>query len=171
VSAATLAVLLLADGRLPSGGHAHSGGMEAAIVDGRVGDLASLEAFLVGRLVTTGLMEASMAAATAWSLAGTSEPNDLIPELAAGITMAATADLAVHHALTTPAQAAVRLLGLDPFAVAALTADLAPLAAGVAAQAVELATGPLHDLPGPTGPVLEIAAVEHALRDGRMFAT
>ena len=55
--------LLLADGRLPSGGHAHSGGLEAAIGAGRVTDLPSLEAFLRGRLATTGLVSAAFAAA------------------------------------------------------------------------------------------------------------
>ena len=33
-------LLLLADGRFPSGGHAHSGGLEAAVVRERVRDLA-----------------------------------------------------------------------------------------------------------------------------------
>jgi urease accessory protein len=57
-------VLLLADGRFPAGGHAHSGGLEAAVVRGRVHDLASLRAFLLGRLVTAGLVGAAFAAAT-----------------------------------------------------------------------------------------------------------
>jgi len=38
----TPALLLLADSRLPAGGHAHSGGMEAATVAGLVGDEHSL---------------------------------------------------------------------------------------------------------------------------------
>ncbi|MDP9074601.1 MAG: urease accessory protein, partial [Actinomycetota bacterium] len=45
-----IAALLLADGRFPGGGHAHSGGLEAAVADGSVADLAGLEAFLIGRL-------------------------------------------------------------------------------------------------------------------------
>lgn len=57
-------LLLLADGRLPAGGHAHSGGLEAAVASGRVHDLASLEAFLRGRLATSGLVAAAFAAAT-----------------------------------------------------------------------------------------------------------
>jgi urease accessory protein len=57
------ALLLLADGRFPGGGHAHSGGLEPAVADGSVRDLASLESFLVGRLVTTGEVEAWLAAA------------------------------------------------------------------------------------------------------------
>jgi urease accessory protein len=57
------ALLLLADGRFPGGGHAHSGGLEPAVADGSVHDLASLESFLAGRLVTTGEVEAWLAAA------------------------------------------------------------------------------------------------------------
>jgi urease accessory protein len=60
---ALTALLLLADGRFPGGGHAHSGGLEPAVADGSVHDLASLESFLAGRLVTTGEVEAWLAAA------------------------------------------------------------------------------------------------------------
>jgi len=214
------ALLLLADGRLPSGGHAHSGGVEAAVVDGRITDLGSLEAFLVARLRTVGLTEAAVAAATTHRagehlaeldaeadartvaeplraasrrlgrqlarVAGRCWPHPVfvaLPDdahqpvvlgacgIATGLVVEEVADLAVHHALTTPAQAAVRLLGLDPFAVAALVADLAPVAAGVAAVAVASAEGPIEDLPAPSGPRFEIAAVEHAGRDARLFAT
>ena len=58
-------LLLLADGRWPSGGHAHSGGLEAAVADGAVYDAATLESFVLGRLVTTGAVDAWFAAA-AW---------------------------------------------------------------------------------------------------------
>jgi urease accessory protein len=57
---------LLADGRFPGGGHAHSGGLEAAIADGsvdRARPLPGLEAFLVGRLTTGGATDAWLAAA------------------------------------------------------------------------------------------------------------
>lgn len=57
------ALLLLADGRFPAGGHAHSGGLEIAAADGAVHDLATLAAFLRGRLHTTGLVQAALAAA------------------------------------------------------------------------------------------------------------
>ncbi|MCG5468163.1 urease accessory protein UreF [Micromonospora sp. LAH09] len=56
-------LLLVADGRFPAGAHAHSGGLEAAVAAGRVTDLASLEAFLAGRLATAGLVGAAFAAA------------------------------------------------------------------------------------------------------------
>jgi urease accessory protein len=59
------ALLLLADGRFPAGGHAHSGGVEAAIAHTAVHDIDSLEAFCRGRLHTTGLTTAGLAAAAA----------------------------------------------------------------------------------------------------------
>ncbi|GAB3175569.1 urease accessory protein UreF [Streptomyces incanus] len=59
------ALLILADGRFPAGGHAHSGGMEAAVASGGVHDIASLETFCRGRLHTAGLTAAGLAAAAA----------------------------------------------------------------------------------------------------------
>ncbi|MEU5366856.1 urease accessory UreF family protein [Streptomyces sp. NPDC005925] len=59
------ALLVLADGRFPAGGHAHSGGMEAAVASHSVYDTASLEAFCRGRLHTAGLTAAGLAAAAA----------------------------------------------------------------------------------------------------------
>ncbi|MFI8306328.1 urease accessory protein UreF [Streptomyces sp. NPDC085927] len=58
-------LLILADGRFPAGGHAHSGGMEAAVASGGVHDTASLETFCRGRLHTAGLTAAGLAAAAA----------------------------------------------------------------------------------------------------------
>lgn len=59
------ALLVLADGRFPAGGHAHSGGAEAAVRAGRITDAASLEAFCRGRLHTSGVVAACVAAASA----------------------------------------------------------------------------------------------------------
>lgn len=56
-------ILLLADSRLPAGGHAHSGGLEAAAAAGRVTGLDGLAGFLRGRLATAGLVSAGLAAA------------------------------------------------------------------------------------------------------------
>jgi urease accessory protein len=61
-------LLLLADGRLPIGGHVHSGGVEEAVNDGRVASLDDLHRYLVGRLWTTGAVDAALAVA-AWDLA------------------------------------------------------------------------------------------------------
>ncbi|EKE43144.1 Urease accessory protein UreF [Oceaniovalibus guishaninsula JLT2003] len=57
------ALLLLADGRLPAGSYAHSGGLEPAVASGRVVDMAGLERFLIGRAETAGLIVAAFAAA------------------------------------------------------------------------------------------------------------
>lgn len=231
--AGVFALLLLADGRFPAGGHAHSGGVEAAVADGRVHDEASLETYVRGRLRTSGLVDAAMAAATVLRLADAVHPDDVaavVRELdaettarlaapplrdasrrlgrqlvrvasrcwphpvlvavvdtfpdglhlapafgavgvAAGLDAAAVARLVVHHAVTTPAQAAVRLLGLDPFAVAAATARAAGDGEDVVRQALAVADGPLADLPARVDPLVEIAAVEHQAWDIRMFAT
>ncbi|MEU1267855.1 urease accessory UreF family protein [Streptomyces sp. NPDC005799] len=63
------ALLVLADGRFPAGGHAHSGGAEAAVKAGRVTGAASLEDFCRGRLHTAGLVAAALAAAAVLGVA------------------------------------------------------------------------------------------------------
>jgi len=55
--------LLLADGRTPSGGYAHSGGLEAAIADGL--GAAEVPTFIGARLRTVGRCQAALAAAGA----------------------------------------------------------------------------------------------------------
>jgi urease accessory protein len=57
------ALLVLADGRFPAGGHAHSGGAEAAVKAGRITCAADLEDFCRGRLHTAGLVAGALAAA------------------------------------------------------------------------------------------------------------
>ncbi|MEV0373844.1 urease accessory UreF family protein [Streptomyces sp. NPDC050636] len=59
------ALFVLADGRFPAGGHAHSGGAEPAVAAGRIKDADSLEDFCRGRLHTVGLVAAALAAAAA----------------------------------------------------------------------------------------------------------
>ncbi|WP_413756147.1 urease accessory protein UreF [Streptomyces sp. MMBL 11-3] len=59
------ALLVLADGRFPAGGHAHSGGAEEAVKAGRITGAADLEEFCRGRLHTAALVSASLAAAAA----------------------------------------------------------------------------------------------------------
>ncbi|MFH9012256.1 urease accessory protein UreF [Streptomyces sp. NPDC017943] len=66
MSRATL--LIVADGRFPAGGHAHSGGAEAAVGAGRITGAASLGEFCRGRLHTAGLTAAGLAAAAALGL-------------------------------------------------------------------------------------------------------
>ncbi|PWJ04033.1 urease accessory protein UreF [Streptomyces sp. NWU49] len=67
------ALLVLADGRFPAGGHAHSGGAEAAVKAGRITDAVSLEQFCRGRLHTSGAVAASLAAAAALGV----DPHEL----------------------------------------------------------------------------------------------
>lgn len=62
------ALLVLADGRFPAGGHAHSGGAEPAVAAGGIKDAATLADFCRGRLHTAGLVVAGLAAAAAAGL-------------------------------------------------------------------------------------------------------
>ena len=70
------ALLLLADGRFPAGGYAHSGGLAPAIEMGLIADLDGLEAFLHGRASTVGVVTAAFAAAACEAVA-TGEPDRL----------------------------------------------------------------------------------------------
>ncbi|MDH4076273.1 MAG: urease accessory protein UreF [Acidimicrobiia bacterium] len=229
------ALLLLADGRFPAGGHVHSGGAEAALVDGRLDGPRALAAYAVGRLHTTGLVDAALTAAAVLRLAVDCDPRGCGPgrtlrlldaEADARLTMAPlressrrlgrqliraatgcwpgpaveaaaavhpagphqmvalgavahaagigaldAARLSLHHTLTTPLQAALRLGGLDPYAVAGLAASLAPVVDQVATEAALAGEGPVDELPCLVGPLTEIAAVEHVARRDRLFAT
>jgi urease accessory protein len=216
----SLAALLLADGRFPSGGHAHSGGLEEAVTAGRVVDLASLRAFVSGRLATAGRVAAGVAAvacggrwpaavldaeadarmaspalraasrrqgrqllrsaAHAWPVRSAIEsPHHAVAvgvvSAAAGLGPVDAARWAAYDAVMTPATAAVRLLGLDPFLVSAMVAALAPAIDEVAAEASAFAGGDgaasLDDLPCPAAPLLDLGAEFHALREVRLFAS
>ncbi|MBE1877274.1 urease accessory protein [Myceligenerans sp. TRM 65318] len=59
--------MLLADARLPSGGHAHSASLEPALLGGM--PVAAVPAWLVGRATTASLVEAGTAVVTARVLA------------------------------------------------------------------------------------------------------
>src|SRR5215218_9306852 len=58
-----LPLFLLADSRLPSGGHGHSGGVEALVDRGLVRSVDDLALFLDGRIRTGGRVVAAAAAA------------------------------------------------------------------------------------------------------------
>lgn len=231
MTSAVANLLLLADGRFPVGGHAHSGGIEAAMLDGRVATVDDVEAFTIGRLHTTGLVEAALTVATVARLrAAGADPAAVMAELdaevevrtpspplraasrrlgrqlvrvagpcwpdplvvvagsvhpdgphqavalgavavVAGLGDRDTAVLALHHAATLPLQAAVKIAGLDPFALAAVTAQLGPTIEELADRAVESAARPLGDLPCASAPLIEIAAAAHDHVTSRLFAT
>lgn len=222
----SLAILLqLADGRLPTGGHAHSGGIEEAVAGGRVCSIDDLGAYLHGRLSTVGRVDAALAVA-AWhrspdgaAVDGEATARCPSPALraasraqgrglvragrrmwpgstldavsrelpdgpmwpvavglvgaAAGLEAVEVGLLAAHAAVTSPAWAAVRLLGSDPFAVVALLARLAPAIGDVAHEAAGSTEpdSPLVSLPALSGPLTEIGAEAHGTWEVRLFAS
>jgi urease accessory protein len=222
MSLATL--LVLADGRLPAGGHAHSGGLEAAVASGRVRDLAGVAGFLRGRLATGGLVAAAFTAAACaharhdepaggWSIAELDLGMDartpspalgrasraqgrallraaramwVVPAVgrephhpvalgvvaaAAGLDPLGAATAAAHGTVTGAASAAVRLLGLDPYAAHGLIAALAPECDRIAADAVGRVADPVDARPAAGAPLLDIGAEHHASWEVRLFAS
>ncbi|GAB3418170.1 urease accessory protein UreF [Flindersiella endophytica] len=220
MSLATL--LLLADGRFPSGGHAHSGGLESAVQAGRVHDIPSLEGFLLGRLHTSGMVGAALAAAVcagadpaaadvaadvrtpapplrqvsrsqgrALIRAGRAIwPSPRLDELAAarpdgphqpvafgllaavaGVPPDQAALASAHGSISGPASAAIRMLGLDPYAVHAVLARLGSACEQVAREAATAAGKPLRELPMASAPLLDISAADHATWEVRLFAS
>ena len=90
---------------------------------------------------------------------------------AAGLTPDDAAQAAAYRAVSGPATAAQRLLALDPLAVAALTAHLAPEIDAVA-QGQSGHFGPSGTrLPSATDPLLDLLAEAHAARKDRFFAS
>ncbi|MEU8273453.1 urease accessory protein UreF [Microbispora bryophytorum] len=101
------ALLLLADSRLPAGGHAHSGGVEEAVRRGAVTGAGDLARFLRGRLATAGLVTAALAAA-ACELAEAPPPGDT----ADGVSLWRRLDAEADARTASPAQReAARLQG------------------------------------------------------------
>ncbi|GAA0254366.1 urease accessory protein UreF [Cryptosporangium japonicum] len=90
---------------------------------------------------------------------------------AAGGTPPEAASLAVAAAISGPASAAVRLLGLDPLALTAAHAALAPMADAVVADATRYADQPSDALPAPSAPLLDLLAQAHARSEVRLFAS
>jgi len=89
---------------------------------------------------------------------------------AAGVEPGGAALACAHGAVAAPAWAAVRLLGLDPLAVAAVLAGLAPELDAVA----RLVAGVGRDwtaLPAASAPLIDIGAERHAAWEVRLFAS
>lgn len=79
-----------------------------------------------------------------------------------------------YLAVSGPASAAVRLLGLDPFAVNAVVARLSGVLHEVCAEAAASAGADPADLPAPASPALDLFAEEHARHhqeEVRLFAS
>lgn len=243
------AILLLADSRLPTGAHAHSGGLEMAVHNGQIRDIHDLELFLAARVRTTALVQASFAAAAVLLCDRDVPPSEDVPDRASPHperpnwpdwqawdhalsartpsaalrtaskaqgaallrtatriwhTMALTelrtlgrphqplvlgaataaadgtpldaAALAVHHLIAGACSAAVRLLGLDPLAVAATQVALTPQANETAATATTAATRAVAvDDPAllpATGTIFpELLAAQHFQSDSTLFAS
>lgn len=222
-----VALLALADSRLPAGGHAHSAGAEQLVTDARVRDEASLGTLLRRRLLTGGTVAAALAAAACASparaalddlddeadartpspaartasrsqgralvrVAGTAWPDPAwaaLPRaphhpLALGVAASVVggspreaALLAAYLAVTAPATAAQRLLGLDPVTVAAVVAALGPLQEQVADDAAASAgqraggLGAGRDLPADADPLTDLAQTRHTTREDKLFAS
>ncbi|GAA3585974.1 urease accessory UreF family protein [Amycolatopsis ultiminotia] len=91
-----------------------------------------------------------------------------------GGTSSEAAMAVAYLAISGPASAAVRLLGLDPFAVNAVLARLAEPLREVCAEAAESAGADPADLPAPASPALDLFAEEHARHhqeEVRLFAS
>ena len=86
-----------------------------------------------------------------------------MPELAARA--------AALGACTGPASAAVRLLGLDPFAVQAMLARLPPEVDMCATAAARMGGRPLSALPAAGAPALDLLADYHLTAEVRLFAS
>lgn len=136
---AELGALLLADGRLPTGGHAHSGGLEPALAAGLAPD--QVPAYLTARLRSIGLVEAA-GAVLSLRFAGT-DPARLPEVHDALLARAPSAPLRAASGLLGRglARLAARLWPEHPAVVALGELDgapLRPLAMGVVATAVGL---------------------------------
>ncbi|WP_156723651.1 urease accessory protein UreF [Streptomyces apocyni] len=130
------ALLVLADGRFPAGGHAHSGGAEAAVAAGRVTDAASLADFCRGRLHTTGLTAAALAAAAALGV----DPLELDAAADARTPSAAlrTAARKLGRQLMRAARATWPSAELDALAAARPRGAHQPVVLGLTARAAAL---------------------------------
>lgn len=260
------AALLLADARFPAGGHAHSGGAEPAAATGALTDFPSLELFLRGRLRTSGVTAAGLAAAAcetatmeareimaagvgamagtggaprwtlldaeadarmpspaqrtasrqqgrallravraawpqpaaphrqpaapheqpaphgqpapheqqepAWAALGRAPHHPIVLGAAAasaGCSPRQAAHIAAYHSISGPASAAVRLLGLDPIAVSAVVARIAPEIDRIVPEIGATGTADGQDLPFPSAPNLDLLAESHATTEVRLF--
>jgi urease accessory protein len=156
-----LTLLLLADSRLPSGGHGHSGGVEAIVDRGLLRTVDDLALFLAGRVRTGGrVVAAAAAAACALAGAGDGASTTATPDWARWDTAvsARTPSAALREASRAQGAALLRTvtLAFPAPAVAALRAlprvhhplVLGAAAAAAGADPAQAAALALHHLVG-----------------------
>jgi urease accessory protein len=127
----------------------------------------------LSRLLRSVIPEADLA--TAFSRCAGPAPHQPLV-LGAGVARAGgdpelAARAAALGACAGPASAAVRLLGLDPFAVQAMLARLAPEIDQIAAAAAAAAAMPPASLPADGAPALDLLADYHRTAEVRLFAS
>jgi urease accessory protein len=164
------ALLLLADGRLPAGGHAHSGGLEAAAALEGVRDPTTLESFLRGRAATAGMVAGAFAAAScaAFEHRGVSNLVQLDTELNARIpspTLRAVSRRLGRNMLRT-GRAIWPHPGLDDVAADLDRSPHHPVALGAVAAAAglspdEVAAAAMHDaVAGPATAAVRLLGLD-----------
>ena len=79
------------------------------------------------------------------------------------------ATIAMHHVSAAVTSAGVRLLGLDPMAVAAIQAAAAPLISTLVADADGWAAASPRDLPALGGALTDILGEDHGHWTARLF--
>jgi len=127
----------------------------------------------LSRLLRSVIPEADLA--TAFSRCAGPAPHQPLV-LGAGVALAGgdpelAGRAAALAACTGPASAAVRLLGLDPFAVQAMLARLAPEVDACAVAAARTASLPPASLPADGAPALDLLADYHLTAEVRLFAS
>jgi len=120
-------------------------------------------------------LQPEAALVTPWARGGRPAPHHPLV-LGAGVSLAGgspelAARAAALAACASPASAAVRLLGLDPFAVQAMLARLAPDIDDCARRAAKDAAGPPSSLPADGAPALDLLADFHLTAEVRLFAS
>jgi len=125
------------------------------------------------RLIRSVIVEADVA--TAFSRCAGPAPHQPLV-LGTGVALAGgdpelAGRAAALGACAGPASAAVRLLGLDPLAVQAMLARLAPEIDQVAMAAAAMAAMPPASLPADGAPALDLLADYHLTAEVRLFAS
>jgi urease accessory protein len=90
---------------------------------------------------------------------------------AAGLSQQDTALAAALGSVTGPANAATRLMGIDPDTVTAVLAALEPHVQDTADAALKAALGPYSELPSFSAARLDISAEHHSTWEVRLFAS